>query len=214
MKIYIVNHWSMYFGDSWLEVFTDEIKARECYEEAKRNLLENESQEEIDSALAGENDDLSINDNSVWIRGDVDYGVEFIERDLDTQPVIANADMTYDGLAKKWFGADTVMSGGVASGEISGDQLLDAYSLYPHLFPDPENNRQNDAPSVMDFIRLCTPQDMLIVYVVGDARSDKRVSIEGIYTSDIMVAGTLIQCANRDPDDDELVGNQRRLWWD
>lgn len=94
--------------------------------------------------------------------------------------------------------------------DVTAKLLRSLVAEYPDLFDLKQT--QNDSPALEYFLKHAEDEDLLMVYVVSDAREDKRVSVEGII---VHSEKTRELFGKYRPDENDKVGkNKYRLWWD
>ena len=84
------------------------------------------------------------------------------------------------------------------------------------------DNRQNDSPSIDEFIEILTPfkdKVTLIGYVIYPPRNDARISVEGFEITDVTpdeLLNLLEECGQPDEFDKKKIGEKynARFWWD
>lgn len=119
--------------------------------------------------------------------------------------------VTYKDLAIMMGGSGNFAMGGIESIECNAKVLKDLALQYPKMFDLDE--AQNDSPTVGEFLERASDEDTFLTYVVGDGRSDKRISIEGIITNSKEVCSRFLE-SHPDEFDHKQLNPPYRLWWD
>jgi hypothetical protein len=100
-------------------------------------------------------------------------------------------------------------------GTITSQDLL---SIVPLIPEENLEDRQNDSPTLRDFIEVARkePNALFEVYVITEDRDDERITVDGVYIPIDNVVDFLYSKALEMPNEEYITedGKYRYMWWD
>ena len=95
---------------------------------------------------------------------------------------------------------------------LKAEDLLAILEIIP---PENLEDNQNGGPTLrcMEEIAKACPEAVFGGYIIDGSRDDERLSLDGFIVPEVFSIDTFLE-KYRTPDEDDVEGGKRRLWWD